>query len=92
MKYAGMPFGMWTLFAASFRRQLTEVFGYDAATARAIALEPCGRNTAPAMTVAALHARHDGERPFFLSAAWTFTPCFAACSTPGNRWTRAWEA
>ena len=37
MKYAGMPFGMWTLFAASFRRQLTEVFGYDAAAARAIA-------------------------------------------------------
>ena len=28
MKYAGMPFGMWTLFAPSFRNQLTVVFGY----------------------------------------------------------------
>ena len=28
MKYAGMPFGMWTLFAPSFRNQLTAVFGY----------------------------------------------------------------
>ena len=36
MKYAGMPFGMWALFAPSFRKQLTAVLGYDAATARAI--------------------------------------------------------
>ena len=28
MKYAGMPFGMWMLFAPSFRNQLTAVFGY----------------------------------------------------------------
>ena len=28
MKYAGMPFGMWALFAPSFRNQLTAVFGY----------------------------------------------------------------
>ena len=33
MKYVGMPFGMWTLFAPSFRKQLTAVFGYDADTA-----------------------------------------------------------
>ena len=33
MKYAGMPMGMWALFAGSFRKQLTAVFGYDAATA-----------------------------------------------------------
>ncbi len=33
MKYAGMPWGMWALFAASFRRQLTAVFGYDEAEA-----------------------------------------------------------
>ena len=37
MKYIGMPFGMWTLFAPSFRKQLTAVFGYDADTAKAIA-------------------------------------------------------
>ena len=30
MKYIGMPFGMWALFAPSFRKQLTAVFGYDA--------------------------------------------------------------
>ena len=33
MKYAGMPWGMWALFAGSFRRQLTAVFGYDESTA-----------------------------------------------------------
>ena len=36
MKYAGMPMGMWVLFAGSFRKQLTVVFGYDAATAKEI--------------------------------------------------------
>ena len=36
MKYAGMPMGMWALFAGSFRKQLTAVFGYDAAAAAAI--------------------------------------------------------
>ena len=37
MKYAGMPMGMWALFGKSFQTQLTAVFGYDAATARAVA-------------------------------------------------------
>ena len=37
MKYTGMPMGMWALFAASFRKQLTDVFGYDAAAAKEIA-------------------------------------------------------
>ena len=36
MKYMGMPMGMWALFAGSFRAQLTAVFGYDAAEAKAI--------------------------------------------------------
>ncbi len=36
MKYAGMPFDMWTLFAPSFRNQLTAVFGYGTNTAKAI--------------------------------------------------------
>ena len=36
MTYFGMPFGMWTLFAPSFRNQLTAVFGYDADAAQAI--------------------------------------------------------
>ena len=36
MKYAGMPFGMWVLFAGSFQKQLTAVLGYDAAATRAI--------------------------------------------------------
>ena len=36
MRYAGMPFGMWVLFAGSFQKQLTAVRGYDADTARAI--------------------------------------------------------
>ena len=31
-----MPFGMWTLFAGSFQKQLTAVFGYDTDTAKAI--------------------------------------------------------
>ena len=29
MKYMGMPMGMWALFAGSFQKQLTAVFGYD---------------------------------------------------------------
>ena len=37
MTYFGMPFGMWALFAPSFRKQLTAVFGYDTDTAKAIA-------------------------------------------------------
>ena len=36
MKYAGMPFGMWTLFTPSFRNQLTAVFGYGTNTAKTI--------------------------------------------------------
>ncbi len=36
MKYFGMPMGMWLLFAGSFRRKLTEIFGYDAKTAKQI--------------------------------------------------------
>ncbi len=28
-----MPMGMWTMFAPSFRKQLTAVFGYDTGTA-----------------------------------------------------------
>ena len=36
MKYAGMPRGMWTMFAGSFQKQLTVVFGYDVDTAKAI--------------------------------------------------------
>ena len=36
MKYAGMPFGMWILFAPSFRNQLTAVFGYGTNTAKTI--------------------------------------------------------
>ena len=34
--YLGMPFGMWTLFAPSFRNQLTAVFGYGTNTEKAI--------------------------------------------------------
>ena len=37
MKYAGMPVGMWALFAWSFQKQLTAVFGYDKSSARDIA-------------------------------------------------------
>ena len=33
MKYAGMPAGMWKLFAGSFRRSLSGVFGLDTTTA-----------------------------------------------------------
>ncbi len=36
MKYAGMPFGMWQVFACSFKKQLGNVFGYDAAQAKTI--------------------------------------------------------
>ena len=36
MKYLGMPFGMWALFAGSFRKNLSEVYGYDPATAKEI--------------------------------------------------------
>ena len=36
MKYIGMPMGMWTLFAKSFRNQLSAVFGYDKSVAKEI--------------------------------------------------------
>ena len=36
MKYAGMPLGMWVLFAGSFQKQLIAVLGYDKATAKQI--------------------------------------------------------
>ncbi len=36
MRYAGMPLGMWALFAESFRKQLSSVYGYDPETAKAI--------------------------------------------------------
>lgn len=36
MKYIGVPMGLWVLFEKPFRRQLTEVLGYDADTAREI--------------------------------------------------------
>ena len=52
MKYAGMPFGMWVLFAGSFQKQLTAVLGYDAATARAITKKREGW-TVPALLTAA---------------------------------------
>ena len=33
MKYLGIPAGLWSLFASSFRGQLTDVLGYDRAAA-----------------------------------------------------------
>lgn len=36
MKYIGMPMGMWALFAKSFQRQLTAVFGCDTDTAKEV--------------------------------------------------------
>ena len=39
MKYTGMPFGIWTMFAGSFQRQLTVVLGYGTDTAKAITKE-----------------------------------------------------
>lgn len=36
MKYAGMPMGMWMIFASSFRRQLVSVFGMDETTAQTV--------------------------------------------------------
>ena len=36
MRWNGMPMAMWAVFAKSFEKQLTEVLGYDAKTAKAI--------------------------------------------------------
>ena len=36
MRRNGMPMAMWAVFAKSFEKQLTEVFGYDAKSAKAI--------------------------------------------------------
>ena len=36
MRRNGMPMAMWAVFAKSFEKQLTEVFGYDTKTAKAI--------------------------------------------------------
>ena len=37
MKYIGMPMAMWAVFANSFQKQMTAVFGYDADTVKEIA-------------------------------------------------------
>ena len=37
MKYTGMPMGMWALFAGSFRKHLSLIYGYDPETAKTIA-------------------------------------------------------
>ena len=34
MKYSGMPMGMWLLFGGSFRKKLTEVYGYNKTEAK----------------------------------------------------------
>ncbi|MBR1625356.1 MAG: L-2-amino-thiazoline-4-carboxylic acid hydrolase [Clostridia bacterium] len=34
MKYSGMPMGMWLLFGGSFRKNLTEVYGYNKTEAK----------------------------------------------------------
>lgn len=36
MKYIGMPMGMWLLFGASFKKNLTVVFGLNQPTAKAV--------------------------------------------------------
>lgn len=36
MRYAGMPLGMWALFAGSFREHLISTYGYDPETAKAV--------------------------------------------------------
>ena len=36
MRYAGMPLGMWALFAGSFKKQLSVVYGYNSKTAKVI--------------------------------------------------------
>ena len=43
MKYQGIPAGMWTLFAGSFRSKLTDVLGCDRPTAAEIAKKARGR-------------------------------------------------
>lgn len=36
MRYAGMPLGMWALFAGSFKKQLSVVYGYNSKKAKVI--------------------------------------------------------
>ena len=36
MKYSGMPWGMWLLFSGSFRKNLTNVFGYNKEQAKTL--------------------------------------------------------
>ena len=43
MKIAGMPVGMWALFAGSFRDKLTEALGYDRPTAAEITKKARGK-------------------------------------------------
>ena len=45
MRYAGMPWGMWALFCGSFRRNLTEVYGYNPETAKTITAKAKRRYT-----------------------------------------------
>ena len=43
MKYAGMPMGMWVLFASSFRKNLTKFFDMDETTAKAVTKQAKGK-------------------------------------------------
>ena len=59
MKYIGMPMGMWALFAGSFQKQLTAVFGYDRRAAAAIARKAKSKYRA---IIAELPAFEKGDR------------------------------
>ena len=69
MKYAGMPFGMWMLFAGSFQKQLTAVLHWEekydtAVTVSGYVLRETPNSIFPAcmlliMTLLVFHLHHE---------------------------------
>lgn len=84
MKYAGMPFGMWALFAGSFQKQLIAVLCYDADTAKAIQRfkTACGMSGDLSCSLTSFSSeRSSAVQRWHQSAGWDVWRCLAGdCS------------
>ena len=80
MKYAGMPFGMWALFAGSFQKQLIAVLCYDADTAKAIQRfkTACGMSGDLSCSLTSFSSeRSSAVQRWHQSAGWDVWRCLA---------------
>ena len=87
MKYAGMPFGMWALFAGSFQKQLIAVLCYDADTAKAIQRfkTACGMSGDLSCSLTSFSSeRSSAVQRWHQSAGWDVWCCLAGHRPHGS--------